>query len=310
MTQNNTNIEATIATLNEKFTKLAKATYTIPNIIKVIAELGAENVFFIAKNYHGRYEDDECWFTYWDNVNGKIISDYWTTSYACPSFDLYYEDILTVAQAREYNLINMDAVKKHNAETILSIIGNRTSYTRENIEIIKKYNPLIKVEGGRKFRGMAYYITEIETVKHPYPAKVEAKVLSLDDFQIHYCNPKYVQFVEMEKIVKAYIEWVTEAVNKAVKNNNYSSFFNIDNDITWGIKDEFTFESYVKSNSQNIDYLLANAYDPRLEERKKQLAELRAKKYVDILNWVKTKTDKTTEAEQIELALKILNKQY
>ena len=299
---------AAIATLNEKFNKLANADYTVPGIIKTIAELGAENVFYISKSYRGLYENDDCWFSYWDNVNGEIIHDYWTTAAACPSFDLYTEDIITIEQAQENNLLNMDLVKKFNINNALKVVNNHKNLTHKNAEIIKKYNPIIMVERGRKFHGLAYYITEIETVANPYPAKVEAKVLSLDDFQIHYCNPNFVQLVEMDKIVEDYIKWATDIINNVINKNVYSTFFDMKG-VTWGIKDEnFSFESYVSIHSKNIDHLLANAYDPRREEEKKRLAENRAKEYTRILEWVKTKTDVTEESAQIALAIRILNK--
>lgn len=267
-------------------------------------------MFYISKSYRGLYEDDDCYFSYWDNVNGEIITDYWTTAAACPSFDLYTEDIITIKEAQENNLLNMDLVKKFNINNALKVVNNRKNYTHENAEIIKKYNPIIKVERGRKFRGLAYYIIEIETVTNPYPAKVEAKVLSLDDFQIHYCNPSFVQLVEMDKIVEDYIKWATDTINNVVDKNTYSSFFDM-NGVTWGIKDEnFSFESYVAANANNIDHLLANAYDPHHEEEKKRLAEKRANEYPKILEWVKTKTQVTEESDQIALAIKILNKKY
>lgn len=300
---------AAIANLNEKFNKLANADYTVPGIVKTIAKLGAENVFYISKSYRGLYEDDDCYFSYWDNVNGEIIYDYWTTAYACPSFDLYTEDIITIEHAQENDLLNMDLVKKFNINNALKVVNNRKSHTHENAEIIMKYNPIIKVERGRKFRGLAYYITEIETITNPnYPAKVEAKVLSLDDFQIHYCNPSFVQLIEMDKIVEDYIKWATNIINNVIDKNTYSSFFNMKG-VTWGIKDEnFSFESYVAANANNIDHLLINAYDPRREEEKKRLAENRANEYPKILEWVKTKTNVTEESAQIALAIKILNK--
>ena len=302
---------AAIANLNMKFNELANANYTVPGIIKTIAKLGVENVFYISKSYRGLYEDDDCYFSYWDNVNGEIIHDYWTTAAACPSFDLYTENVITIGQAQENNLLNMDLVKKFNINNALKVVNNRKNHTHENAEIIKKYNPIIKVERGRKFRGAAYYITEIETRNSPnYPARVEAKVLSLNDFQIHYCNPNFIQLVEMDKIVEGYIKWATDAINNVVNKNTYSSFFDMKG-VTWGIKDEsFSFESYVAANANNIDHLLANAYDPRREEEKKRLAENKANEFPKILEWVKTKTQVTDEADQIALAIKILNKKY
>jgi hypothetical protein len=302
---------AAIATLNEKFNNLANANYEVPGIIKTIAERGAENVFYISKSYRGLYEDDDCYFSYWDNVNGEIITDYWTTAAACPNFNLYVNDIITIEQAQENGLLNMDLVKKFNIDNALQAVKNCSTYTHVNAEIIKKYNPIVKVERGRKFRGTAYYITEIETCNNPnYPSRVEAKVLSLDDFQIHYCNPSFIQLVEMDKIVEDYIKWATDIINNVADKNTYSSFFDM-NGVTWGIKDEsFSFESYVAAHANNIDHLLVNAYDPRREEEKRRLAENRANEYPKILEWVKTKTDVTEESAQIALAIKILNKKY
>ena len=302
---------AAIATLNEKFNNLANANYEVPGIIKTIAERRAENVFYISRSYRGLYEDDDCYFSYWDNVNGEIITDYWTTAAACPNFNLYVNDIITIEQAQENGLLNMDLVKKFNINNALQAVKKCSTYTHVNAEIIKKYNPIVKVERGRKFRGTAYYITEIETYNNPnYPARVEAKVLSLDDFQIHYCNPSFIQLVEMDKIVEDYIKWATDIINNIADKNTYSSFFDM-NGVTWGIKDEsVSFESYVASHANNIDHLLMNAYDPRREEEKRRLAENRANEYPKILEWVKTKTDVTEESAQIALAIKILNKKY
>lgn len=317
MTQNNTSaveISTIISDLNKHFANMVnnKDRYSrgIPSIINTIVELGAENVFYMHRDYHGLYEDDYCSFFYWDNVNGKVIEGYWTTAGACPDFSLYTDKILTIHEAEKYGLINMEAAKKFNIEKTMK----RINLTRETShrEMMLKYNPLVQVEGGRKWRGIGYYVGEVVTQKSPYyPATTEAKVLSLEDFQIHYCNPKYIQLVERDELVEGYIQWATDIINEVVENNMYSSFFDMKG-IDWEIKSEnFSFENYVECHRNSMaEYLISTAYDARVEEEKKMLAAKRAEQYSSIIEWVKTKTDKTTTSEQIALATKVLFKKY
>lgn len=316
MTQNNTlavEISTIISDLNKHFASMVvnkDKGRGIPSIINTIVELGAENVFYMGRDYHGLYEDDYCSFFYWDNVNSKVIEGYWTTAGACPDFSLYTDKILTIAEAEKYGLINMEAAKKFNIEKVIK----RINLTRETShkEMMLKYNPLVKVEGGRKWRGIGYYVGEVVTQKSPYyPATTEAKVLSLDDFQIHYCNPKFIQLVERDELVEGYIQWATAIINEVVEKNKYSSFFDMKG-VSWEIKrEDFSFESYVESHRNSMaEYLISTAYDARVEEEKKMLAAKRAEQYSSILEWVKTKTDKTTTSEQIALATKVLFKKY
>lgn len=317
MTQNNTpavEISVIISDLNKHFASMldrkGEDPRGIPSIIKTIVELGAENVFYMHQNYRGLYEDDDCHFYYWDNVNGKVISDFWTTAAACPDFSLYTDKVLTFNQAKEYGLVNMDLIKKHNIEDALKQVANTDKANHRKMML--EHTPMIKVEKGRKWRGIGYYIGEVEIQKSPYyPATIEAKVLSLEDFQIHYCNPNYIMLVERDELVAGYTQWATEIINNVVKDNSYSSFFDMKG-VTWKIiREDFSFESYVKKHKNPyIESLISTAYDPRVEEEKRMLAERRAQEYAGILEWVKTKTDKNTNSEQVALATKILYKKF
>lgn len=315
MAQNNTTaieISTIISNLNETFAnKIAnKEKYyaqIVPNIIEKIVKLGAENIFYINQIYRGLYEDDDCTFYYWDNVNGKVITDSWSTAWACPSFNLYTDDILTFSQANEYGLVNLEKLSTYNIDNIRKYINNTS--TKRCLDVFMKYNPLIEVTQGRKFKGTGYYITEVEKHNGYYPSTIEAKVLSLADFQIHYCNPNYIKFVELDSTIENYIKWANEKIDDIVKNKSYSSLFNT-NGVYWTIIDEeLSFESYIKTkvNSQ-VCNLIKNAYDPREEELKKKRSEKMTQEYANVLKWVKEKTDKITESEQIALAIKILNK--
>lgn len=315
MTQNiiPTEIVVTIANLNKQFDDFVKRVdpYKVPNIIRTIVELGVENVFYMHQFYKGLYNDDYCDFYYWDNVNGKVISDHWTTSFSCPCFDLFTDNIFTFEDALNAGMVNIDLLKKYNIEKVLNYVESTRNLKNVN-GIIKENYPLVKVEGGRKFRGVGYYVGEVVTAHGSYyPATVEAKIFSLEDFQIHYCNPQYVQLIDGDTIVDNYIMWASEIINNVVKNNSYATFFNM-NGVDWSVRDEkFSFESYVKSQvDPNIKQLIENAYDPREEELKKKRAEKMTQRYADVLEWVKTKTDKKTEADQIALAIRILQKNY
>ena len=314
MAQNNipTDVATTINNLNQQFADFVERVdpCKVPNIVKTIVELGIENVFYIQQIYKGLYDDDYCDFYYWDNVNGKVITDHWTTAYGCPGFDNYIENIFTFDAAVRMGLVNMDLLKKYNIEKTLNYIESAQNLKDVN-SIIKKNYPLVKVEGGRKFKGIGYYAGTINTSENSQYDNVEARILSLEDFQIHYCSPQYVQLINADDIVNNYIKWATDTVNKVVLNNSYARFFNM-NGVYWTIRDEnFSFEAYMKVQvDPNIESLIKNAYDPKAEELKKKRAEKMTKNYPDLLEWVKTKTQVTNEADQIALAIRILNKTY
>lgn len=312
MAQNNipTEVAAVINDLNQQFANFVKRVdpCKVPNIVKTIVELGVENVFYMHQIYKGLYDDDYCDFYYWDNVNGEIITDHWTTACSCPAFDNYIENILTFDDAVHMGLVNMDLLKKYNIEKTLNYVES-TQNLKDVSGIIKKNYPLVRVEGGRKFKGLGYYVNTINTSENSQYDNIEARILSLEDFQIHYCSPQYVQLINTNEIVENYIKWATDILNKVVLNSSYSTFFNMDG-VDWTIRDEnFSFEAYVKSQvDPTIESLIKNAYDPKVEELKKKRAEKMTKKYNDILNWVKTKTSVTEENAQIALAIRILNK--
>lgn len=308
---------AYIANLNTKFKAMVEAANadpyknTIPTIIERIAEVGAENVFYISKNYRGLYEDDFCSFLYWDNANGEYVWDEWGTNFAYPNFDLYTEDVICYDDAKKAGLVNMDLV-----------YANRLKNMRERIkrmefnDNIKKdmiaMNPRIKVDGGRKFKGEGYLV-EVITEESVYGTRMIAKVLSLVDFQIHYCNYKYVKFVDGEKLVEDYKAYMNDIMNHHESNKTLDRLFNVADihnmsEVSGDLA--MTFADFIKDRKNHIEYLVATAPDPEIEEKKKKTAQYRAENYNTIVEWVKNNTDKTTDEEIAALALRILNKRY
>lgn len=304
----------TINETNEYFKNLLEKSekYSIPSIIAKIVELGADNVFYVTRHYRGLYEDDDCTFVYWDNINGEFINDFWGTNFAAPDFSLYEKNIIRYHDAVEMGLVNMELVKEYNIKRAYKFIENiKVDDTHKNI--IASTNPLIKVEGGRKWRGMGYFIKKVETTSR-FGTKVEAKVLSLEDFQIHYCSYKYVNFVELADIVETYKEYATKYIDECVKNNTLHRIFDM-KDVTWDFKysDAFmkSIESFIKSKScNNVSYLVETAFDAEAEERKRKMSANRAENFANIVEWVKTNTDAKTEQEVHNIAIRILNKRY
>lgn len=302
------NNPSVIAQANEYFKNLvAKCEErTLPNIVMTIAEVGVENIFYVSRDYHGRYEDDDCTFTYWDNLNGKYIYDYWGTHFAAPSFFLYEDNIIRFNDALEAGLVNIDLFTNSKVEMLHNVVNN-ISFKDEKIhDAIVKTNPLIKVEDGRKFKGTGYLVEKI--VEDSFRSRrTIAKVLSLEDFQIHYCHYRYVRFVEVENIIGAYKTYAHETINnKKAKGNNY--VIDTSTGKTYDIIP--SFEEFVKKYNNNIDYLVATAPDPEMEEKNRKLAADRAENYQNIVEWVKNNTDKTEENDIMQLALRIVNKRY
>lgn len=286
-----------IAQANEYFKNLVSKCqrHELPNIVFIIVEVGAENVFYVSRNYRGLYEDDDCTFTYWDNVNGQFIYDEWSTRYAAPSFFLYEDNIITFDNAKAAGLVNMklftDLMVKNACESI-----DRMQVNNFIDDIIPTY-PRIKVEDGRKWKGNGYLVEKIINENH-HGTRIIAKVLSTEDFQIHYCNYTYVKYVDAETILNEYKAYAKEFIKK------YTSVA-LSNDTL------ISFKEWVKNNkTNNIGYLVATAPDPEQEEKNRKLAAKRAENFQNIVEWVKNNTDKTEENDIMELALRIVNKRY
>lgn len=291
------NNPSVIAQANEYFKNLVSKyqRHKLPNIVFIIAERGAENVFYVSRNYRGLYEDDDCTFTYWDNVNGQFIYDEWSTRYAAPSFFLYEDNIITFDNAKAAGLVNMklftDLMVKNACESI-----DRMQINNFIDDIIPTY-PRIKVEDGRRWKGNGYLVEKIINENH-HGTRIIAKVLSTEDFQIHYCNYAYVQYTDAETYLNEYKAYAKEFIKK------YTSVA-LSNDTL------ISFKEWVKNNkTNNIGYLVSTAPDPEQEEKNRKLAAKRAENFQNIVEWVKNNTDKTEENDIMALALRIVNKRY
>lgn len=297
---------------------------------RLAAEIGLENVFYVGENYRGLYNDDYCTFTFYNNLTGEFFYDEWTTAFACPSCDSYYEGICTIKEGLELGLIDMEKVFELNKKRFETMVENnvKTIFSSGSLDNNCFY-PRIKVNGGRKWKGEGYLIDMVTNVYHFGPtygksyntsSSTTARVLSLEDFQIHYCNADYLEFVDSEKITEMYKEWASNIVYKLFTDlYNAKYYFNMES-LTWkllpGLEEQFDFSiekfferhTDMKNHISRMNIIVAQAYDAKEFERKAQYSQKLAEQLPNVIEWVKTNTDKTSEEGVLELALHILNK--
>ena len=297
---------------------------------RIAAEIGLENVFYVGENYRGLYHDDYCTFTFFNNLTGEFFYDEWTTAAACPSCDSYYEGIYTVKEGLELGLIDMEKVFALNKKRFESMIENNAEkiFRSESLENNGFY-PRVKVSRGRKWRGEGYLIDMETNVYHFGPTygrgyntstSTTARILSLEDFQIHYCNADYLEFVEVEKITEMYKVWAKNIIARMFQDVYNSKYYFNQDTLTWkilsGLEDQFDFsvEKFFERHNEMANHIsrmntiTINAYDAKEFERKAQYSRRLAEQLPNVIEWVKENTDKTTDDEIMELALHILNK--
>lgn len=288
-----------------------------PHIFDVIAEIGAENVFYISNHYSSHYHDDDCTFIYWNNKEGKIISDSWSTRYYCPNFNLYTANVITFEKAIKEGLVNMDLLYKYAIERAQSLINNKVRAIKE---IDPQHHPLVKVSGGRKWKGTGFLVS-VETNTYSYgpsygkgyntTSTTTARILSTEDFQIHYVNYKYVEFVDFDNIVKEFADRANKVLEDYVKSGRVAEFFEAPNNTpNISIRDIsfLNFDKFLEGRYPNVDSFIANAYDPEEEERKRKYSEQKSNDFARLMEWVENKTDKTGDIEKTKLAIHVMKK--
>ena len=297
---------------------------------RIAAEIGLENVFYVGENYRGLYQDDYCTFTFFNNLTGEFFYDEWTTAAACPACDSYYEGIYTVKEGLELGLIDMEKVFELNKKRFESMVESNAEkiFRSESLEN-NGFFPRVKVSKGRKWRGEGYLVDLTTNVYHFGPTygrsyntstSTTARILSLEDFQIHYCNADYLEFVEVEKITEMYKVWAKNLVYKMFQDLYNSKYYFNQDTLTWkilpGLEDQcnFSVEKFFERHNEMVNHISrmniisARAYDAKVEEERKAYSTKLAEQLPNVIEWVKENTDKTTDDEIMGLALHILNK--
>ena len=290
----------------------------LPYCLKRTREKGIDKIFFVGRDYHGKYEDDYCYFTYWDEDSKEFFEDEWGTWAAFPSYSLY-EMPIDFGVAWEEGMIDKEAYLKFWQERLNKGIDEKEF----DSSVAEDFNLRISIEGGRKWKGEGYLI-DVTSSTYRYATPMYRN--HRDDFgldttytavvwdpitnTINRANRKYVKFLDEELILSSYKEWAHNIVNHSrindIAHNGkcVNGCYIITSDYSFN-----TFMAEVWAPNHVIGDVLSTAYDPEMEEKKKKESEFRAKKMPEIIEWVKNNTDKTGE-EIITLALHIYNKNY
>ena len=315
-------IAKTIASLNDLFKRIdefkkenPEKTFGyagIPYCLDRVRETGVDKIFFVSSDYHGRYEDDDCYFTYWDEDNKEFFNDEWSTRFAAPAYD-YYEMPIDFAAGWESGMIDKEAYLNIMKSIHLDILNKETF----NNNVAKNYNLRVSVEGGRKFKGEGYLVrVDKSSYRFAHPmyrnhnedyglsTTYTAVIWNPIDNTINRANFNYVNFLDKDIIMEKYINWAKNIIENAtiddIKNNNRRFILSVD----------YSFEKFMNevwNPDHNIGDVVSNAYDPEMEEKKKKESEYRASKMPGIIEWVKNNTDKQGE-DIIKLAIHIFEK--
>ena len=289
----------------------------IPYILDKMMEVGIDKIFFVGRDYHGRYEDDDCYFTYWNEAEKKFEHDEWSTRFAAPSYDLY-EMPIAFSLAWEEGMIDKEAYLEHMKSLNLDILTN----LHFNKDIAENYCLRVKIDGGRKWKGEGYLISISES---SYRFATPMFRNHNDDFgvstsrtaviwdpmtnTINRANAQYLKFIDAEDIMEKYTYWAKSVIMNATIENIHpaSNFGRCVLDIDYSFE-KFMSDVWAKEHNIPSEYY-ANAYDAEAEEKRRKLSELSTEKMPGIIEWVKNNTDKTGD-EVMKLAVHIFNKNY
>ncbi len=296
---------------------------------QAIKEYGINNISMVGYDYHGRYEDDDCNFEYYNNATGNFFYDTWTTRFCCPAYGCYECQTLEEADKKGY----VDHEKLFNLKKI-QLINSFKNFRFECIlgEKFEKISPFglrVEVKRGRKWKGIGFLVGTF-TTRYQWGVKLwksnngygvsttrYAKIYDPLTNRIESVNADYVKFLDLDNIIEQYkndmiaiVEATTVDDFTIGKNDtSYSPYSGDSNDTPMTIKcDTVSFIEYLKSKGNKFN--LDTAYDVVEEEKKAKFQAFKNTKMSGIIEWVKNNTDKETEEDILALAEHIFNKRY
>lgn len=303
---------------------------------RAINEYGKDNISMVGYSYHGRYEDDDCSFTYYNNVTGEFFHDAWTTRCACPPYSDF--ECQTLDKADELGLVDHEKLYNMRKNGLIKTFEDfkvTNWMIGDSYDQIAKMGLRVEVKGGRKWKGIGFLVGTFKT-SYQWAAKRwhsnndygvtttrHAKIYDPLTNRVEVVTANQVKLLDFDKIVEQYkadmialVEAATVENLKIGKNStSYSPYSGDSNrtsiELECGI---ISFMQYLESKANKIN--LENAYDVIEEEKKakeakeaERFAAFKEKKMAQLIEWVKTNTDK--EGEEIQkLAEKIFHKKY
>ena len=249
----------------------------------------ADNLYLIGMEYFGRYEDDDCYFSYVNAETGEITTDSWSTRGACPNFKTYLRP--TVKTAVENGWLSQEWVdsyvniKWHGKK--IAVIRDLTDDLYHLTETFKDVQLSLPVEISsrcRKFKESTGILLGAK-VSIPYGWKnyeIQAKVLG-SDRKIYTININNCSCSTLKKLR----EELTNRVDE----------FNDTNEI----------REYI-ANYNKVD--ITDCVDVEKEKAAAKEAEFKEKKMLDLIAWCKSKAPEKSYEDIMEWAEKIYKKNY
>lgn len=291
----------------------------------MIQKYGVDNIFMVREDYHGLYEDDYCDFTYYNNVTGEFSTDKWSTAYAAPDFKLF--ECMWISEALKNNLLDTAKFFSILFNNEMNRIKNNTINTHDiyyesNRDRVAALHLKVNVSRGRKFKGSGYWVSNlVKTFQWATPqwhshyygdngygrtSTVYAKIYVPETNKIEYANISYLEIENLSEMINEYKKYLISNLLKTTKENVYFE----NSGIGYYLKYENpSFINWLCNNKKN-ELVMSNLFDAEEEKREKKNNEFRDKKMPELIEWVKTHTEKTCDKEICELAERIYKKRY
>ena len=180
-----------------------------PRVVFEIAKYGADNIYMTLRDYHSHYDDDDCYFSYYNNVTGETFSDSWTTRFAAPPFDLYECVSLGLAIFAELP-VNEDYVKslKDNfLDVKIKALGN-TVWEHDCLMM----NRLVTVKRGRKWTGTGWLVGKRTQQITYYRTRTLAIVFDPETETFNECAFHFCELADADTFKNEYAAWLNERV--------------------------------------------------------------------------------------------------
>ena len=306
--------KATIVEWNDRDNN-SKLNYPPTVLMKAQAQYGAENIFMMSSDYHGRHEDDDCYFTYYNNVTGEEFKDTWSTRFAAPPFAWF--ETITLNTAFENDLVNkevyLDYIKKRTLDS-LKFSNPEGKYI--DPEKYAKYLLPVRVDGGRKFKGEGILVEVEEKTYHFGPSygrsynqstTATAKIYVPETNTFAYCSANYCKFYTLQDL---YNEWVTYITNQ-ISNLSINDVFGPNDgwlNKNYGFK-IVSFEEFLSSWKQNPYKFVIKALTE--SEKQAEIANNIYKEVREIENlekWVREHMTNVPESDVHTVAVRIYKK--
>lgn len=180
-----------------------------PRVIFEIAEYGAANIYMTLRDYHSHYDDDDCYFSYYNNVTRETFSDSWTTRFAAPPFDLY--ECVPLWTAVYAGLPVNENYLKSFKDTFLATKINGLETTVNDYPNFKM-NRLVTVKRGRKWTGTGWLVGKRTQQITYYRTRTLAIVFDPETETFNECAFHFCEMADADTFKSEYAAWLNEKV--------------------------------------------------------------------------------------------------